>query len=94
MLFRSKKEKEHTAQQREGNQETKLREDINSERRTISETPTMRPLQKTALVGLSNDEQIHRLHLKGHIEYLASLDEISWRQKSRALFVKEGNNNT
>ena len=90
----NKKEKEHTAQQREGNQETKLREDINSERRTISETPTMRPLQKTALVGLSNEEQIHHLHLKGHIEYLASLEEISWRQKSRALFVKEGDNNT
>ena len=54
----------------------------------------MRPLQKTALVGLSNEEQIHRLHLKGNIEYLASLEEISWRQKSRALFVKEGDNNT
>ena len=54
----------------------------------------MRPLQKTALVGLSNEEQIHRLHLKGHIEYLASLEEISWRQKSQALFVKEGDNNT
>ena len=25
---------------------------------------------------------------------MASLEEISWRQKSRALYVKEGNNNT
>ena len=46
------------------------------------------------LVGLSNEEQLHRLQLKGHIEQLASLEEISWRQKSRALFVKEGDNNT
>ena len=46
------------------------------------------------LVGLSNEEQIHRLQLKGHIEQLASLEEISLRQKSWALFVKEGDNNT
>ena len=30
MMMNNKKEKEHTAQQKEGNQETKLREDINS----------------------------------------------------------------
>ena len=46
------------------------------------------------LVGLSNEEQIHRLQLIGHIEQLASLEEISWRQKSWALFVKEGDNTT
>ena len=46
------------------------------------------------LVGLSNEEQIRRLQLKGDIEQLASLEETSWRQKSQALFVKEGDNNT
>ena len=46
------------------------------------------------LVGLSNDEQIRRIQLKGNIEQLASLEEISWRQKSQALYVKEGDNNT
>ena len=29
------------------------------------------------LVGLSNEGQIHRLQLKGHIELLASLEETS-----------------
>ena len=46
------------------------------------------------LVGLSNEDESRRLQLKGDIEHLASLEEISWRQKSRALFVKEGDNNT
>ena len=46
------------------------------------------------LVGLSNEVQIRRIQLKGDIEHLASLEEISWRQKSRALFVKEGDNNS
>ena len=45
-------------------------------------------------VGLSNEVQIRRIQLKGDIEHLASLEEISWRQKSRALFVKEGDNNS
>ena len=46
------------------------------------------------LVGLSNEEQICRLQLKGDIEQLASPEETSWRQKSRVLFMKEGDNNT
>ena len=46
------------------------------------------------LLGLSNKEQLRRIQLKGEIEQLASLEEISWRQKSRALYVKEGDNNT
>ena len=46
------------------------------------------------LLGLSNEEQLRRIQLKGEIEQLASLEEISWRQKSRALYVKEGDNNT
>ena len=49
---------------------------------------------KEELVGLSNDEQIRRIQLQGDIEQLASLKEISWRQKSQALYVKEGDNNT
>ena len=46
------------------------------------------------LVGLSNENQIRRLQLKGDIEQLASLEKIFWRQKSQALFVKKGDNNT
>ena len=46
------------------------------------------------LVGLSDEDQICRLQIKGDIDQLASLEEISWRQKSRALYVKEGDNNT
>ena len=32
--------------------------------------------------------------VKSDIDYLASLEEISWRQKSKTLFIKEGDNNT
>ena len=32
--------------------------------------------------------------VKSDIDFLASLQEISWRQKSKALFIKEGDNNT
>ena len=46
------------------------------------------------LAGLSNEEQIRHLQLKGDIEQLASLEETSWRQKSQALYVKKGGNNT
>ena len=45
------------------------------------------------LSGLSQEDQTRRIQIKGEIAYLASLEEISWRQKSRILFV-EGNNNT
>ena len=40
------KKKEHTAQQKEGNQETKLREDINSEREEQSVKPQQRDHSK------------------------------------------------
>ena len=43
---------------------------------------------------LSNEEQSPCIQIRGDIEYLASLEEIFWRQKSRVLFVKEGDNNT
>ena len=32
--------------------------------------------------------------VKLDIDFLASLEEISWRQKSKALFIKDGDNNT
>ena len=46
------------------------------------------------LSGLSQDNQTRHIQIKGKIAHLASLEEISWRQKSRILFVKEGDNNT
>ena len=44
------------------------------------------------LLGLSQEDQTHRIQIKGEIAHLASLEEISWRQKSQTLFVKEGDN--
>ena len=35
-----------------------------------------------------------RNELRSQIEHLLSLEEISWRQKSRMLCIKEGDNNT
>ena len=46
------------------------------------------------LFGLSQEDQTCRIQIRGEIAHLASLEEISWRQKSRILFVKEGDNNT
>ena len=46
------------------------------------------------LLGLLDEDHLHRIQLKGEIDQLASLEEISWRQKSWALYVKEGDNNT
>ena len=46
------------------------------------------------LLGLSNEDHNHCIQIKGDIEQLASLEEIFWRQKSHALYVKERNNNT
>ena len=42
------------------------------------------------LSGLSQEEQTRRIQIKGEITHLASFEEISWRQKARTLFVKEG----
>ena len=49
---------------------------------------------KEDLRGLSNEEDFRRTQVKGDIAALAALEETFWRQKSRALFVKEGDNNT
>ena len=43
---------------------------------------------------LTQEDRTRRLVVKSYIDYLASLEEISWRQKSKALFIKEGDNNT
>nr|XP_023926603.1 uncharacterized protein LOC112038023 [Quercus suber] len=39
-------------------------------------------------------DKARKIEIKAKIESLASLEKISWRQKSRALFLKEGDNNT
>ena len=49
---------------------------------------------KEELLGLSTTEQSRRTQVKGDIAALAVLEETFWRQKSRALYVKEGDNNT
>ena len=49
---------------------------------------------KEDLQGLSNEEDSHRSQVKRDIAALATLEETFLRQKSRALYVKEGDNNT
>ena len=44
--------------------------------------------------GLTDGEKGHRAALRSQVEHLLSLEEISWRQKSRILCIKEGDNNT
>ena len=46
------------------------------------------------LLGLSQEEQTRQIQIKSEIAHLASLEEISWRQKSWILFVKEVDNST
>ena len=43
---------------------------------------------------LTQEDRSRRLVVKSDIDFLASLEEISSRQKSKALFIKEGDNNT
>ena len=44
--------------------------------------------------GLSDAETCERAVVRSEVENLLSLEEISWRQKSRMLWIKEGDNNT
>ena len=44
--------------------------------------------------GLSEVEIGERAVLRSQIQNLLSLEEVSWRQKSRMLCIKEGDNNT
>ena len=45
-------------------------------------------------LGLSEVELGERALLRSQIQNLLSLEEVSWRQKSRMLCIKEGDNNT
>ena len=44
--------------------------------------------------GLSDAESCERVMARSEVKNLLSLEEISWRQKSRMLWIKEGDNNT
>ena len=46
------------------------------------------------LLGLSNEDHNRRIQIKSGMEHLASLEETFSRQKSRVLYVKEGDSNT
>ena len=49
---------------------------------------------KEEMRGLSKEEESCRTQVTGDIAALAALEETFWRQKSHALYVKEGDNNT
>ncbi|XP_075665589.1 uncharacterized protein LOC142635288 [Castanea sativa] len=49
---------------------------------------------KEGVNGLSEVEIGERVVLRSQIQNLLSLEEVSWRQKSRMLCIKEGDNNT
>ena len=49
---------------------------------------------KEEMQVLTQVDRDRRVVVKSDIDFLASLEEISWRQKSKALFIKEGDNNT
>ena len=43
---------------------------------------------------MTTADKARKIEIKAEIKSLASLEEISWGQKLRALFLKEGDNNT
>ena len=43
---------------------------------------------------LSLADSARRVEINADIEFLASMEEISWRQKSKALYLKKRGNNT
>jgi hypothetical protein len=49
---------------------------------------------KESLASLSDEERLRREDYKLELEKVAHLEEVSWRQKSRVLWLKEGDNNT
>ena len=49
---------------------------------------------KEGVLGLTKTEINERNGVRLQVEYLLSLEEISWRQKLRMLCIKEGDNNT
>ena len=50
--------------------------------------------EKESLSSLSSDERRMREDCRAELENVAHLEETSWRQKSRVLWLKEGDNNT
>ena len=50
--------------------------------------------EKESLSSLTFEERLLREGYKFDLESVAHLEEVSWRQKSRVLWLKEGDNNT
>jgi hypothetical protein len=50
--------------------------------------------EKESESSLSDEERLRREECKLELEKVAHMEEVSWRQKSRVLWLKEGNNNT
>ena len=46
------------------------------------------------LINLTAEEKFEKVNLHTYIEKLTLLEEISWRQKSRLLHLREGDSNT
>ena len=49
---------------------------------------------KEGVLGLTESERVEKVEVRAQVEHLLSPKEISWRQKSRMLCIKEGDNNT
>ena len=49
---------------------------------------------KEGVLGLTETERNEKNEVKSQVEHLISLEEIFWRQKSRMLCIKKGDNNT
>ena len=52
------------------------------------------PVAKEGVLGLTETERNEKFEVRSQVEHLLSLKEISLRQKSRMLCIKEGDNNT
>lgn len=50
--------------------------------------------ENEGLHGLTLEEKHKREELKDEIDHLISLEEIAWRKKSRAIWLKKRDNNT